>query len=104
MTAQEYAEYRASETWRQKRKERLEIDNFQCQMCGIHLSESPLETHHFRYSTLGVENVWTDIVSVCPSCHLSIHRIMARKTAPNRRGWKPLPAGVEHSLKEHGIA
>jgi len=105
MTAEEYSNYRASDTWKEKCKQRLEIDNYQCACCGASAAVTRLEIHHFSYHDIGREDVWKQLVALCPTCHLAVHRIMARKTSPTRRGWKDtLPAGVTASLKEHGLA
>lgn len=70
-----YVEYMKSDVWKQKSKERLEIDNYECVMCGKY---GELHTHHITYNHLGSENVYTDLVTVCPTCHVLLHNYYRR--------------------------
>lgn len=50
----QYQQYLKSDTWKQKARERAEIDNFQCCMCGCTgTMNNPLETHHLTYRAIG---------------------------------------------------
>lgn len=65
--------YLSSLEWNIKRKERLYIDNYICQMCGA--SGTKLEVHHLHYRTFKSENPHTDLISVCRLCHQQIHNL-----------------------------
>ena len=66
-----YEDYIHSEYWRAKKIERLKIDNETCCICHKRLSY-PIH-HHISYERLGHENVVTDIISICNSCHTTFH-------------------------------
>lgn len=68
-----------SENWRNKAKERLNIDNYECVLCG---KIGELEVHHISYKRLGFENVYEDLVSVCPKCHVLLHNYYRRIKTP----------------------
>jgi 5-methylcytosine-specific restriction endonuclease McrA len=75
----EYSTYLLSDEWRQKRRQRLKIDNFNCTMCGCKQTRTKrLEIHHLHYGTLGNENVYTDLASLCPQCHARLHHFYDR--------------------------
>jgi 5-methylcytosine-specific restriction endonuclease McrA len=80
----EYTAYMQSEEWRAKRKERLRIDHYLCTMCGCKQTRTKrLEIHHLHYGTLGNENVYSDLASLCPTCHARLHRFYERlRVAP----------------------
>lgn len=81
-TSREYKIFMNSEKWRSIRNKRLEIDNYTCQCCGIHGNGNIyLEVHHLSYADFGGnEDVFKDLVSVCPSCHDKLHRLNERIT------------------------
>jgi 5-methylcytosine-specific restriction endonuclease McrA len=74
-----YLDYMKSETWQLKRIERLKIDDYQCVLCGC---VGDLETHHISYKGLGNEDVYQDLVSVCPRCHVLLHNYYRRTKTP----------------------
>lgn len=85
-----YDAYMNSPEWQQKRIARLNIDGFRCVMCGAKGSKTePLQIHHLcSYRKLGSENVYVDLVSLCPTCHKAVHRMMKRVTdCFGNRGW-----------------
>lgn len=87
----EYLEYLKTDVWKEKARQRLEIDKYKCQGCGCEGTQTnPLNVHHFGYrEKLGNENVYTDLVSLCRSCHILIHKVMNRATNDQgRRGWR----------------
>ena len=94
----QYLQYLKSDKWRQIASKRMEIDNNVCQGCGTRgNSLNPLEVHHLRYQ--GVlyhedegDNLYTQLVTVCHSCHKIIGNSMERITNKDgRRGWKSNP-------------
>lgn len=93
----EYRDYLNTDTWNEKRKARLKIDRYTCQMCG---SRHDLEVHHFTYRNKGCENVWKDLVTLCDECHRKVHRMMNRLTAPDKHGWKDTLPNLEHDRQQ----
>lgn len=90
MNNDKYLNYLNSNEWKQIANERLRIDNFKCVCCGSSgTNTNPLETHHLSYKSIYNEQnrIYEDLVTLCKSCHTNLHRIMNRKTAPNRNGW-----------------
>lgn len=72
-----------SEHWHNIRRDVLERDNNQCQMCGVRRSPfSPLQIHHYHYATLGRERV-SDLVALCVPCHKIADK--ERITHPHKR-------------------
>lgn len=68
MITEEYRQYLLSDTWQKLRSKRLAIDEYQCQRCGT--PYGPLQVHHLAYpEVLGTENPYTDLITLCASCH-----------------------------------
>lgn len=63
-----YTKYINSEAWREKRKDRLQIDGNKCRTC---LSKERLEVHHVTYERFGNENL-DDLITLCRDCHEAI--------------------------------
>jgi len=57
------------------RKMRLEIDNYQCQICYNGLSDSELHCHHYEGINLNpIESADIDAcITLCKSCHKMVH-------------------------------
>ena len=66
--------------WKEKRAERLQMDDGLCALCD----SKATEVHHVTYDRLGVEFM-TDLISVCDSCHRYIHSTPRHPLRPNRR-------------------
>lgn len=61
-----------SPMWQNLRSQRLRIDGFKCQRCG---SYDRLQVHHLRYDlNFGMENPYTDLVTLCEKCHEEIEK------------------------------
>ena len=90
-----YRAYLQSDKWRRIAAERMRIDNYTCQGCGSRgTAANVLEIHHLSYKHLYFEENWIyeDLVCLCRSCHLTLHRILERQTnAQGRRGWRDNP-------------
>lgn len=90
-----YKAYLKSDKWKQIAKKRMEIDGYTCQGCECKgTATNPLEIHHLSYRYIYHEEsrIFEDLVSLCHSCHKTIHKVMERKTnAQGRRGWKDNP-------------
>lgn len=88
----EYNNYiKYSPIWKQKVKDRLEIDKHRCQMCGTWGQNwNRLEVHHMNYLVpLGEEDTYKSLVCLCESCHSAVHNMLYRVTAPDgTRGWR----------------
>lgn len=87
--SKEYMDYMQSETWKQKRSERLKIDEYRCVGCGTYGSQlNKIEVHHMGYKLpFGEEDPYRHLVSLCTVCHMHIHRIMKRPTDPSGVSW-----------------
>lgn len=79
--SEEYKKYILSPEWEAKKQERKQIDDFKCVCCGRSEDHTRrgLQVHHISYARLGHENVWTDLVTVCGSCHKKIHNYYDRR-------------------------
>ena len=109
-TKQQYTEYLQSGEWARKKQLRLEIDEHRCRMCGKTDREVPLECHHINYRSFFNEDLYKDLISLCPECHRAVHRMMCRPTGrwPDtgriRYGWATdLPECVRQDLKQRGL-
>ena len=53
----------------------------QCAMCGRPEAKcrNGLQVHHITYQRLGHEDIYNDLVSLCPGCHKKIHSYYRRK-------------------------
>ena len=75
---EEYLAYLNSLSWKTKAYQRIVIDNHTCQYCGSEVRSMDGENHipnvhHLHYRTLQVENIQTDLVTLCQSCHHDLH-------------------------------
>lgn len=79
-----YERYIRSDTWQRVKELRLEIDGGKCVMCGRPEAKTRngLQCHHITYARLGREVPYTDVVTLCGSCHRKLHNYLARKTDP----------------------
>ena len=93
-----YEEYLKSKQWRQKKLNRLAFDNWSCGFCHKPIHDGDrYETHHVKYNRLGHENIETDIISLCPTCHQDFHNSWDKT-----KYWEqtPLSHWKEYSLKD----
>jgi len=65
MDKDEYREYLQSPEWREKRREFLEEENYECERCG----EYATQVHHKTYENLGEEEK-DDVEVLCHNCHM----------------------------------
>ena len=102
----EYESYLKSDEWRDKKNRRMKIDGYKCRACG---STHNLQVHHLNYYSVGHEDVWKDIATICDDCHVLIHNFMSRPTGINtdgsiKYGWQTtLPWTIKRNLKERGL-
>ena len=62
---EEYKSYLRSPEWKEKRKEFLEMANYECQDCG---SKEHIQVHHLNYDCIGEEE-FDDVEVLCGDCH-----------------------------------
>lgn len=81
MRSVEYNQYITSTAWEAKKEERKKVDGYRCVCCGRSEEHTRrgLQVHHITYERLGHENVYTDLCTVCGSCHKKIHAYYNRK-------------------------
>lgn len=81
MQTEFYKKYMRSKEWELKRQQRLEIDGHKCAMCDRPESKCKdgLQVHHISYRHLGDQDVFTEIVALCPRCHRLIHKFYNRR-------------------------
>lgn len=78
--SKQYDEYMKSEAWEQKKKQRMEVDHYACVMCGRSIEHCrTMQVHHVSYRRLGRENIYTDLCTVCGSCHKKLHNYYNRR-------------------------
>ena len=70
-----YTKYMNSPEWQEKRKARLEYDDYECQTCT---SKNDLEVHHRTYKNFGNEGL-TDLITLCKECHEAISNLQRLK-------------------------
>lgn len=90
MSADAKTRYLASDEWKTKRLARLQIDNYQCANCS---STTNLNIHHITYERLGYENIDTDLLTLCKTCHHDLHKIAGY----DRKSYYPLSILKESS-------
>ena len=90
ISKQAYLDYLQSPEWKAKAAKRREIDNNTCQLAEG--SRRNWKCIILAIFNLKSENPYVDLISLCPKCHESVHRMMCRITSPDgRRGWADLP-------------
>ena len=70
VTDEDKEAYYLSDHWKQKRKERLDFDGWQCCWCK---TRDDLQVHHWRYE-LFAERV-IDLMTLCDTCHEYMHEL-----------------------------
>lgn len=78
---EQYKKYMRSHEWDAKRQQRLDIDGHCCAMCGRPevKCKNGLQVHHITYQRLENEDIYNDLVSLCPGCHKKIHSYYRRR-------------------------
>ena len=70
-----YEAYLKTPEWKNKKKNRLAFDNWQCAICHADIEGDQYETHHLDYSRLGDEDMKHDIITLCRPCHGLFHTL-----------------------------
>jgi len=74
-----YDDYLKSSQWQKKRSERLKIDKMRCQLCGRPMD---LQVHHLTYASIGHENVYRDLLTLCKYCHEEVEQNKKTRRIP----------------------
>jgi len=76
-----------SELWQEKRRKRLDIDKYECRICG---DKERLQVHHKppSYKKIPNESVEDDLTTLCEDCHEVVTDLLRRR----RYGNKPIVA------------
>ena len=78
-----YKNYIRSPEWEKKKQERIKIDDYKCAMCQRPVSRiRVLQCHHTNYKRLGNEDVYSDLVTLCGTCHKKLHNYLNRIKSP----------------------
>ena len=56
--------------WRALRTKRLKLDNYHCRKCN---AQESLHVHHRTYIRFGGDELLSDLVTLCESCHDRLH-------------------------------
>ena len=91
-----YHDYLRSEEWQRKRRRRLEMDGYRCQMCGSGMN---LQVHHISYDNVRTDAEIDDLVTLCKACHEQVHSTDLEKKA-NPKGQRLFVAAVK-ALREN---
>lgn len=79
MQSEFYRNYIRSDEWRTKERERKEIDNYTCVMCGRDVFHTKsMQVHHVSYRNLGHEDIYKDLCTLCGTCHKKLHNYLNR--------------------------
>jgi len=65
MISEEYRRYLRSDEWKEKRKEFLESEDYECEVCG----ERANQVHHKNYDSI-YEEEKDDVEVLCKECHI----------------------------------
>ena len=106
MKYKNYEEYLKSDEWKAKAEARKQIDNNRCVMCeSMGTNFNKLNCHHISYRNIFHEDIETDLVTVCDSCHKAIHKMMNRITnvETNQRGWNDTLTDYVKHIKVENI-
>lgn len=104
-----YENYIASKSWRDKRKQRLEIDGHRCRLCDEDGSRHQLEVHHrpSSYAKIPNESVQDDLITVCSRCH----NLITSSIREDRYGIREIEQTIittnvlaRQEIKYHGMA
>lgn len=87
----DYGTYMASREWRLKRKQVIARADGLCERC---FDADIRDVHHLTYERLGNEDIDTDVIGVCRSCH---------EYLSGERNDDPATVVVKRLMETHGI-
>ena len=70
MTSKDYKKYLLSEHWLKIKQETRKLYKA-CVLCDSTIN---LQVHHRHYNSLGHENVTTDLILLCKTCHINFYK------------------------------
>lgn len=70
----EYKAYISSPEWQLKRKEAIAYHGEACKSCHKVPRNKSVDIHHLSYTNFTNENVKTELVPLCRTCHTAVHR------------------------------
>ena len=82
-----YKAYMTTVAWANKRRQVLERDSHECQICG---RCDATNVHHLTYSSVGNEPLH-HLVTLCTDCHHAIHYDESGKRRKNWKRFNPKP-------------
>lgn len=68
----EYVEYIKGEKFKELKMERLQLDEYRCQICFKKVDEKTSHCHHITYLRVLNEKI-SDLSTLCPCCHKKLH-------------------------------
>ena len=69
---EEYLEYIKGEKFKELKMERLQLDEYKCQICFKKVDEKTSHCHHITYLRVLNEKI-SDLSTLCPCCHKKLH-------------------------------
>lgn len=69
---EEYVEYIKGEKFKELKMERLQLDEYRCQICFKKVDEKTSHCHHITYLRVLNEKI-SDLSTLCPCCHKKLH-------------------------------
>jgi 5-methylcytosine-specific restriction endonuclease McrA len=86
--SKEYEKFLKSDRWEEMKQQRMAIDG-KCCMCGRPLNRiRKIQIHHVRYpnvsrgETFEGQDIYSDLATLCGSCHVKIHNFYNRIRSP----------------------
>lgn len=65
-----YALYLRTPYWQERRRRILKRANYKCEWCR---KSKPLDVHHTTYVRMPFQELDSDLVAVCRTCHKKLH-------------------------------
>jgi hypothetical protein len=90
-----YREYITSSEWRDKHKQFLKRSHYRCAFFPwIRVGKGKrYNVHHMNYKNLGDEQLWVDVICLCPFVHnFIIHGLLSGFRRPSQQKNYPNPA------------
>ena len=69
---EDYLEYIRGEKFKELKMERLQLDEYRCQICFKKVDEKTSHCHHITYLRVLNEKI-SDLSTLCPCCHKKLH-------------------------------
>ena len=69
---EDYLEYIKGDKFKELKMERLQLDEYRCQICFKKVDEKTSHCHHITYLRVLNEKI-SDLSTLCPCCHKKLH-------------------------------